>query len=176
MKTKQKRGCSNPAGDLVRAAVVVVVGVGGAHNVSAAWASDVDSLNASIVFCGELVFHSLAFSQGAEAVLVNGGLVYEYIGGAIVRNEEAKALGAVEPLHGAAHFPVGRKEASKCWGRSVSHGRERPRAELLGNETESHCFSEERVVALTNFSLSVLKNCSVGCWIFGTSSGDRLEY
>jgi len=159
-RTKQNQGCWNPARNLVHATVVVVVGVGGAHNVGTAWAGHVNRLNAPIVFCGKLVFHGLAFSQRAETVLVNGGLVYENVWGAIVRDQEAKALGAVEPLHSAAHFPIRREEAGQRGGRSVSHGRVRPRAELVGNETESHFFSEE--ISFDKISLLVPMNCSVG--------------
>src|SRR5215203_1472110 len=45
--------------------------------------------------------HGLALGEGLEAVSLNGGMVHEAILLAVRGGDEAKALGVVEPLHGA---------------------------------------------------------------------------
>src|SRR6202012_5705903 len=47
------------------------------------------------------VLNTLVLGQGAEAVDLDGGVVDEDVGGAVVRGDEAVALVRVEPLHGA---------------------------------------------------------------------------
>jgi hypothetical protein len=49
--------------------------------------------------CGEL--DSLVLLQAAETVSLDGGVVYEDVGGAVIRGDETIALVSVEPLHGA---------------------------------------------------------------------------
>src|ERR1700733_1395146 len=49
--------------------------------------------------CGEL--DSLVLLQAAETVGLDGGVVYEDVGGAVIRGDETIALVSVEPLHGA---------------------------------------------------------------------------
>src|ERR1700744_1968219 len=47
------------------------------------------------------VLHPLVLVQGAETVDLNGGVVDEDVGRAVVRGDEAIALVRVEPLHSA---------------------------------------------------------------------------
>src|ERR1700733_3747315 len=49
--------------------------------------------------CGEL--DSLVLLQAAETVSLDSGVVYEDVGGAVIRGDETIALVSVEPLHGA---------------------------------------------------------------------------
>src|SRR5580693_9192965 len=49
--------------------------------------------------CGEL--DALVLLQAAETVGLDGGVVYEDVGGAVIRGDETIALVSVEPLHGA---------------------------------------------------------------------------
>src|SRR6185369_8149941 len=46
-------------------------------------------------------FHGLALGEGLEAVTLDGGVMHEAILLAVRGSDEAKALGVVEPLHGA---------------------------------------------------------------------------
>src|SRR5688572_14144007 len=45
--------------------------------------------------------HGLALGEGLESVALNGGMMHEAILLAVRGSDEAKALGVVEPLHGA---------------------------------------------------------------------------
>src|SRR3954466_5632208 len=45
--------------------------------------------------------HGLTLGEGLETVALNGGVVHEAILLAVRGGDEAKALGVVEPLHGA---------------------------------------------------------------------------
>src|SRR5205823_4531645 len=52
-----------------------------------------------------LEFHLLAFGQSAEAFRLDGGVMTEHVGAAVVLHDEPEPLRVVEPLHGtSSHY------------------------------------------------------------------------
>ena len=94
-KRKNPGGAKGPSG---------VFPVGGSPGLEGAHAFGRGSFGAHLR--GE--FHRLPFTQGAESFHLDFGLVAEQVFAAVVRSDEPKTLGLIEPLDFASHlFPIG---------------------------------------------------------------------
>jgi hypothetical protein len=90
---------------------------------AAAGRSYVDGLGAAVVAGSDDELDGVALVEAAEAVGLDGGLVHEEVLAAAFGGDEAKPLGAVEPLDGASH-PLRRHRGRRS--------KESPRSERRG--------------------------------------------